>query len=353
MFHMKHQGENHVHSRNNICFDLPGSISCNLQRFNLQQPARADGLALEYRQSGGWIYAKSADNPDSLRGSGLDLVIFDECAYIKEDAWSQVIRPALADKSGDAIFIGTPAGRNWFWRLYQRALAESEWHCWHFPSSENPYLLSSELEQAQLEMPDRDFRQEFGAEFIEHEGAVFRKIRQALHTPNGKAHKNHHIVAGVDWGKEQDFTAVSILCAQCNSEIAHDRFNKVDYIVQRDRIRALHDRYKVADILAERNAAEANIEMLQADGLPVRSFQTTASSKPLLVRNLATALEKEEIKLIDDPIWTAELEAFEQKVNPNTGRSTYAAPEGLHDDTVIARCLAWQAATSGGGYDLV
>jgi hypothetical protein len=105
---------------------------------------------------------------------------------------------------------------------------------------------------------------------------------------------------------------------------------------------------KPQSILVELNAAEANFEMLQQDGLSVEGFQTTSSSKPLIIRNLATLLEKEEIKLIDDPIWTGELEAFEQKVNPSTGRSTYSAPEGLHDDTVIARALAWWAVANSG-----
>jgi hypothetical protein len=64
-----------------------------------------------------------------------------------------------------------------------------------------------------------------------------------------------------------------------------------------------------------------------------------------LIENLALALEKAEWRFISDPIWTGELEAYERRVNDNTGRSTYSAPEGMHDDTVIARALMMRMAT--------
>ena len=70
---------------------------------------------------GGEIQVKSADNPDSLRGAGLDGVVLDEAAYVKEEAWTESLRPALADRQGWALFISTPNGLNWFHRLYERA----------------------------------------------------------------------------------------------------------------------------------------------------------------------------------------------------------------------------------------
>jgi hypothetical protein len=85
--------------------------------------------------------------------------------------------------------------------------------------------------------------------------------------------------------------------------------------------------------------------MLQREGLPVVGFTTTASTKPPLIENLALAIERGEWRLQPDPVWTAELEAYERLVSPTTGRSSYSAPEGFHDDTVIARSLmVWQAA---------
>jgi hypothetical protein len=73
--------------------------------------------------------------------------------------------------------------------------------------------------------------------------------------------------------------------------------------------------------------------------LPVMAFDTTASSKPQLIENMGLALEREEWQFQADPVWTGEMEAYERKVSAITGRSQYSAPEGLHDDTVIARAL--------------
>jgi hypothetical protein len=82
---------------------------------------------------------------------------------------------------------------------------------------------------------------------------------------------------------------------------------------------------------------------MQYAGLPVRAFATTAASKPPLIENLALTLERSEVLFLSEPIARAELEAFEMRVSANTGRPTYSAPEGVHDDTVIARALMVQA----------
>jgi hypothetical protein len=158
--------------------------------------------------------------------------------------------------------------------------------------------------------------------------------------PNLKDHEGHYTIAGVDWGKQQDFTAISIGCKDCHQELARDRFNKIDYHYQWKRTEALFRTWDVKMGLIEQNSVgEPGLEALRRAGLPVRGFQTTASSKPQLIENLGLVLEKEEWQFQADPIWTAELEAYERKVSVTTGRSQYSAPEGMNDDTVIARAL--------------
>jgi len=181
------------------------------------------------------------------------------------------------------------------------------------------------------------------AEFLEGEGAVFRNIQACLHHQQTVVghHRAHRVVMGCDWAKSKDFTCLSVVCSDCGLELALDRFNQIDYVFQRGRLKVLADKWRVDDILVESNAmGEPIAEQLQRDGLPVRMFQTTASSKPPLIESLALAFEREEVQWLDDPIATMELEAYERKVNQQTGRSSYSAPEGLHDDTVIARALA-------------
>ena len=69
--------------------------------------------------SGGVVEVKSAHNPESLRGAGLDLLVMDEAAYVREEAWTSSLRPALTDRRGKALFISTPRGRNMFYRLWK------------------------------------------------------------------------------------------------------------------------------------------------------------------------------------------------------------------------------------------
>jgi len=298
--------------------------------------------------SGGEVTVRSADQSDSLRGEGLDFLVVDECAFVAEEAWTEALRPALSDRLGRAMFISTPKGRNWFWRLWQRGMAgEPDYAAWQLPTSDNPYIAASEIEAARLSLPELTFEQEYLAQFLESEGAVFRNIAACMGAPDAQPgdHSNHRIVAGVDWGKQADWTCVSVGCADCRREIARDRFNQIDYVVQRGRLAALCERWDVQTVLAESNSmGDPIIEVLIREGLPVTPFQTTASTKPPLIENLALALERSEWQFQADPVWTAELEAYERTVSPATGRSAYSAPQGMHDDTVMARALmVWQA----------
>lgn len=300
--------------------------------------------------NGGTVQVRSADDPDSLRGVGLDFVVIDEAAFVAEAAWNEALRPALADREGHALIISTPKGRNWFWHAYQRGLDPlvPDWMSWSFPTVSNPYINPLEVESARSQLPEDIFRQEFLAEFLENAGTVFRNLAACMNAPmmtSRDEHLGHHFVMGADWGKQDDFTALSVGCLDCQMEVAHDRFNQIDYQFQLNRLAALADYWRVGTILAESNAmGEPIIDVLRAHGLPMASFETTGVTKPPLIESLALSFEREEWQFQDDPIWTTELEAYERHVNPYTGRSQYSAPNGLHDDTVMARALMREAA---------
>jgi hypothetical protein len=304
---------------------------------------------LESNWNKGRIRAKTAWNADALRGDYADLLLLDEYSIMDPSTWTVVGAPMLLDNNGDAAFAFTPKRKNHGFHLYQRAISDDSgrWAAWHFTSLDNPYLSPEALAEITSDLTDQMYRQEILAEFLEGEGAVFRNIDACMHAPLAipREHYQHHIVAGVDWAKQTDFTAISVVCATCRREIARDRFNQIDYVFQRTRLGAMCDHWQPAIILAEANSiGEPVIEVLQREGLPVVGFTTTAVSKPPLIESLSLAFERGECQWQADPIWTGELEAYEQRIGA-TGRSAYSAPEGLHDDTVIARALAWWAVT--------
>jgi phage terminase large subunit len=115
--------------------------------------------------NGARIRIHGADNPDRLRGSYLDGVVLDEYADMRPGVWGEVIRPMLADRSGWAVFIGTPKGRNEFFDIYDRAERTPDWFALTLRASETGILSASELEDAQLDMTPEQFAQEFECSF--------------------------------------------------------------------------------------------------------------------------------------------------------------------------------------------
>ena len=148
-------------------------------------------------------------------------------------------------------------------------------------------------------------------------------------------------VAGVDWGRKQDFTVIVVIDVEAGRVVDIDRFNEIGWSIQRARLATMRDRWQPTVILAEENSiGDPNIEQLQAEGLPVTPFTTTSQSKSEVIQALVLAFERGEIGIPDDPVLVGELEAFEQH-RLASGRYTYGAPSGMHDDTVIALALAW------------
>ncbi len=307
--------------------------------------------------TGGIVDMWSLEAYDSIRGRKYHRAVIDEAAMCPalQDAWQAVIRPTLTDYEGDAWFLSTPKGINFFKELFDRGQDPQHpaYMSWRMPTLSNPYIKPSEVEAARAELPEQVFTQEYEAAFLQGQGAVFRNIEANLTAPTDAvpaAHAGHRIVMGVDWAQKNDFTVLGVFCATCMSEVALDRFNKIEFAFQRGRLRAAYDHWRVELVLAEENSIGApNIEALAAEGVSVQGFQTTAQSKPPLIQSLALALERKEARWLDIPVATAELTAYESSVNSFTGRISYGAPAGSHDDTIIARALALKAALQGGG----
>lgn len=114
---------------------------------------------------GGVLAVRGADRPDTLRGDGLDFVVLDEYASMREECWTEVLRPALADRRGGALFIGTPQGCNHLFERFEAAGRDPEWAAFRYSTAEGGNVSRAELESAAREMDERVYRQEFEASF--------------------------------------------------------------------------------------------------------------------------------------------------------------------------------------------
>ena len=127
--------------------------------------------------NGATISLKGADRPETMRGVSLKFLVMDEYADMKPEVFEQILRPALADQKGGALFIGTPMGRNHFYEMYKYAELEDDtsYQSWHFTSYDNELLDPEEIDLAKKSMSSYAFRQEFMASFEARGSEMFKE----------------------------------------------------------------------------------------------------------------------------------------------------------------------------------
>ena len=125
--------------------------------------------------NGSKIFLRSADNPDALRGVSMDFVVLDESAMLESRLWTEICRPALADRQGKGLLISTPRGGNWFRTLYQQAQSMDDYAAYSFTTLQGGNVPAEEIEAARAEMDERTFEQEFEASFVNFSGLVYYK----------------------------------------------------------------------------------------------------------------------------------------------------------------------------------
>lgn len=250
--------------------------------------------------------------------------------------WSTVIRPTLVDLKGDAFFFSTPKGRNGFWQLWQTADADG-WGRWQMPSHVNPHIPRSELDAMARDLPERVYRQEVDAQFLDDEGAVFRNVQACV----GDASHTGTTIFGIDVGRTDDYTVCVVIDAKTKGVLAIDRYTGVSFIQQEQRILAMAERWKPAAIIVEvNNFGLPFAESLAQKQLPVVPFTTTNASKQVIIDHLSLGFERQALTIPNDHILIGELMSFEMSKTA-TGLMRFAAPDGQHDDTVMALAFAY------------
>lgn len=312
-------------------------------------------------KNGGSVDFWTLENPMKCgRGNFYARVIIDEAAHARhlQDAWEQTIEFTLADLDGDAWFISTPYGMNYFSELWRQGDPASGarkpgWVSHTAPSMDNPYLTDGWMDEKRATMPERVFRQEVLAQFLDTGAGVFRGVDQipACEWINSAADglSDASYVVGVDWARHNDYTVFMVL--RHDGAVVHvDRFNGVGYELQVGRLKSLWERFNRCPILAESNSMGGPlIERLQRDRVNVRAFNTTAQSKNEVIEALSLAIEQGRISMPTNPAIDdvkKELVAYDQK-RLASGHMSYGSPPGQHDDTVMALAIGWHGLNFG------
>lgn len=298
---------------------------------------------------GGRIVFKSSEKEQSLRGRGLTACIAEEVGEWRRSAWEEALRPTLADAEAPALFIGTPKGHNWFYELYQRGQREEEWPEYsshHWTTRDNPHIPSQEVEEARRSLPEHAYRQEYLAEFVQAQGSVFDQPRDCVQRGLEDPVDDEAYVAGWDVAKHEDWSVVCVDRVRDRHTVAFDRFQRVPYREQARRVTDLCADYGASIVMDATGVGDPVLETTRSHatdaGLEVHGLKFTSAVKQNLVNNLAALIGDRDTSWPDIPVLTNELEMYEWKGDGRSG-----APEGMHDDAVIAKALAQWGITRG------
>jgi hypothetical protein len=289
--------------------------------------------------AGVWIQCKSAENPNSLLGEEIDFCVIDEAAQVKREIWETYLFARLSSRRGKVIFISSPFGQNWFYDEFQRA--KELGNAFHFRTLDNPYYPPEKYEEARKILPAQVFEQEYEASFLPDAAAVFRGIDLIIKDNcEQDVLASHRYVMGVDLGKHEDFTVLTVIDKYNNNVVYWDRFKDIDYPFQKSRIKATALRYNNARIVVDSTGVGEPIkDDLTREGLFVDDYHFTNKSKAELVEKLSISIEQKNVFIPNRQILIDELKSFGYKLT-DSHNVIYSAPQGMHDDAVMSLALA-------------
>ena len=195
-----------------------------LSQFHWIEDINETTLTITVRKTGSKISLKSADMPDSLRGTGLNFLILDEFSDIDKRTWFEVLRASVADTLGAVLMCGSPKGYgNWSYEMFIKGKTDPEWDSFQFTTLDGGMVTKKEIEQAKQDLDIRTFRQEFEGTFENYAGAVYYNFHPVESIVNKK----------IDWTKPlhigMDFNVDPM--SACVAQIEKDKVYLLDEIV--------------------------------------------------------------------------------------------------------------------------
>lgn len=289
---------------------------------------------------------RSGERQDTLRGYTLDYLIVDEAAYLRDDVWNLVLKQTTLVKGKKVLFISTPKGKNYFYKIAVRGLSEDDPSYLTLVGSsyDTPFISHDELEEAKKTLPEDIFRQEILGHFIDSGGEVFTNIDAYCVLNEWELPKsNVKYYAGVDFGRQNDYSVLTII----------DETGKVVYMY-RDRHKSWDEIIKnIADKLKQYKAqtqVEINsigdvlFENLKKLYPNVYPFLTSSSSKQNIIEDLIYATNELKVSLPTEQLFNPlyqELKLFTYEYSMKTRNIKYSAPQGSHDDTIMSLAIAY------------
>ena len=294
-------------------------------------------LVIEFN-NGSVIQFYSAEAYDSIRGETFDALICDEFAFFKPEAWNEVLKATVLVRGKKVLILSTPKGKNQFYNLWNLAQHNKNYIAFKGSSYDNPLIDPEEIREAERNLPDHVFKQEYLAEFLDNGSSVFRNIKECIRRSNNTS----SLYAGIDLGRSDDYTVLTIVDSN-NVEVYCERWRHMDWSAIINNIVVQLNKYRPNTLVESNGAQDAIFEQIRNkvayNKNSIQPFVTTSKSKQNIIEDLIVKFENKDIGIIGHDWQINELEVFTYEYNVKTRAIKYNAPVGLHDDYVMSRAI--------------
>lgn len=281
---------------------------------------------------------------DEFKNSGVGTnpigVVFSEYSITNPEAW-KFVSPILAVNGGWAVFNFTPRGMNHAFTLLQQYKDNPKWYVEVLTVDDTKVLSAEALEEERINNPQDLFEQEYYCKFIEGAGQFFKRIEANMIEETDKVDNLHRYQMGVDLAKYQDYTVLTVIDLNTFEVHKQERFNQIDWNLQKAKIEAMYLRYNKPLIYMDSTGVGDPIyDDLVKRGLRIVGYKFTEQSRKDLLTNLALKLEQDKIRIPENEVLKGELQSFRYELKGESGKTKIVVPEGLHDDCVFSLGLA-------------
>lgn len=293
-------------------------------------------------KNGTEIYFRSAERYDAIRGMTMDYGVLDECAFMKNDAWGEAIRPVFAVRGKKILFISTPKSKNWFYDLFQLGLSSEHprYKSYTGSSYDTPYIEREEIEDAQKTLPPQIFEQEYLATFIDGGGEVFANLKHNQF--NKYPQQEGQVYCGIDLGRADDYTVATFI-DKAGNVLEVYRNNKQEWSTMVSEMIVLIRKWNATVMIEVNSIGDVIFEQVKKQWQNTHAFVTTGKSKPEIIEGLILDFSDSSIKIPNKDLYPHliyELELFSYEYNPRTRNVKYGAPAPHHDDCVMSLAIA-------------
>lgn len=298
--------------------------------------------------NGSILYILGADRPDSLRGPNPRGVVLDEYGDMKKEIWSAIVQPIMmANPNGWTWFVGTPKGKGDFFHKfsYGRSSDNPEWFSSILKASESGIIRADMLLEAKRTTTQAFYAQEYECDFQDSATSFFRGVRECVYEGDHYPTTGWTYELGIDLAKYQDWTVITPFCLNDFRVLKQDRFNQVDWNLQKARITsAYHEYFRPRIKIDSTGIGDPIVDDLIQKGVAIDrdrgdNYKFSESSRRQLLDNLAIQLEQRKLKIPNDEGLIEELESM-QYVLTDKGKIRVQVPNGVHDDRIMSLALA-------------